>query len=143
MKRRSFIKTVAAGAVGTFGIPYLLPSGRLFAKTNGMLADHVVLVMFAGGVRQQESVLQEYLNGSQNETITGNILYNLFQGVPPQDKIVYGTDANLAGEIPIPQILTQTIDKQGVIFKEMRSSAAGHFNGLNVMVQGNTLYKQG
>ncbi len=143
MKRRSFIKTITAGAIGALGMPYLLPSGRLFAKTNGMLADHVVLVMFAGGVRQQESILQQYLDGSQNETIPGNILYNLFEGTPPIDKIVYGTDGNLAGEIPINKILNQTLDKQGTVFREMRSSSAGHFNGLNVMVQGNTLFKQG
>lgn len=143
MNRRKFIKTLSAGAAATIGIPYLLPSGRLFARSNSMLADHVVLVMFAGGVRQQETILQQYLDGSQNEAIPGNILYNLLNGAAPIDKIVYGTDANLAGEIPIPRILNQTIQQQGTLFSEMRTSNAGHFGGLNVMLQGNNFVKQG
>lgn len=143
MKRREFIQKSVLTTAATLVGPYILPSGRLFAQTNAKLADHVVLVMFAGGVRQQESILQRYLGDSQSLTIEGNILYNLFEGTPPNDKIVYGTDANLAGEIPIPAILSQPINKQGTIFREMRSSSPGHYNGLNVMLQGNDLLGQG
>ena len=56
------------------------------------MADHVVFVLFAGGIRQQESVLQQYLAGSQNEDIPGNIMYNMLNGDPPEDKIAYGLD---------------------------------------------------
>lgn len=143
MNRREFLRKSALTTAAALAGPYLLPSGRLFAQTNSKLADHVVLVMFAGGVRQQESILQRYLADSQNVAIEGNILYNLFEGNAPIDKIVYGTDANLAGEIPIPRILSQPINKQGTIFREMRSSSAGHYGGLNVMLQGNTLLGQG
>ncbi|MFN0203906.1 MAG: hypothetical protein ACKVTZ_20465 [Bacteroidia bacterium] len=143
MNRRKFLKNAVFGAGAALAAPYLLPSGRLFARTTATLADHVILVMFAGGVRQQESVLQRYLAGSQNENIEGNILYNLFDGTAPIDKIVYGTDGNLAGEIPIPRVLNSSIQQQGTIFREMRSSNAGHFGGLNVMLQGNNVVKQG
>lgn len=143
MQRRQFIKTMAAAATSAIAAPYLLPSGRLFARTTSTLADHVVLVMFAGGVRQQESILQQYLEGSQNETIPGNILYNMLNGAPPEDKVVYGTNGNLQGEIPIPRILSQTIETQGTIFREMRAGSAGHYNGLNAMLQGSSVLKQG
>jgi hypothetical protein len=143
MKRRDFIKKSAAASVAAFGMPYILPSGRLFARTNSRLADHVVMVLFAGGVRQQEAIGQQYLDGSQNERIPGNILYNLLEGDAPTDKIVYGTDANLRGEIPIPAILNTSLQKQGTLFKEMRATLVGHYGGLNVAVQGNTIYSQG
>ena len=65
MKRRKFIKNTVIGSAAAFSIPYILPTGRLFAQTGTKLADHVVFVAFAGGVRQQESVLQQYLDGSQ------------------------------------------------------------------------------
>ncbi len=143
MKRRKFIKTTAAAAAATIGMPYILPTGRLFARTNSRLAEHVVFVLFAGGVRQQEAVGMQYLDGSQNERIPGNIMYNMLTGAPPTDKIVYGTDANLAGEIPIPKILNTTLQEQGTLFKEMRATQIGHYGGLNVALQGNTLYSQG
>ena len=56
------------------------------------MADHVVFVFLAGGVRQQESVLQQYLDGSQDYPSSGNIMYNLLEGSSPNDKIVYGTN---------------------------------------------------
>jgi len=65
MKRRKFIKKVALGAA-SISMPLVLPSGRLFASSGSAMADHVVFVAFAGGVRQQESVLQRYLLDSQS-----------------------------------------------------------------------------
>ncbi|MEM6261075.1 MAG: hypothetical protein AAGI38_01105 [Bacteroidota bacterium] len=143
MKRRKFIQTIGAASAGIFGMPYVLPEGRLFARTNSELAGHVVLVLFAGGVRQQESVGQQYLAGSQNEDVPGNILYNLLAGDPPETKIVYGTDANLEGEVPIRQVLNQPLELQGTFFREMRTSMLGHYGGLNVAIQGNTVLTQG
>ena len=63
------------------------------------MADHLVFVAFAGGVRQQESVLQRYLLDSQDYPSEGNILYNLLNGDAPTDKIVYGTDGTVEGEV--------------------------------------------
>lgn len=107
------------------------------------LANHVVFVLFAGGVRQQDAVLQQYLDGSQNESIPGNILYNLLDGAPPDDKIVYGVDGDRPGEVPISPILSQTLQQQGTLFKEMQATLVGHYGGLNVALQGNTTRSQG
>lgn len=143
MKRRNFIKKTALAATASIGMPYLLPSGRLFAQTNNRIANHVVLVLFAGGVRHQDAIGQQYLDGSQNETIPGNILYNMLAGDAPTDKIVYGTNGSRPGEIPIPSILSTPLSQQGTLFQEMRATQVGHFGGLNVALQGNTLYSQG
>jgi len=143
MKRRNFLKTAASIAAGTLAFPYIIPSGRVFAQSNPQLAQHVVLVLFAGGVRQQESVLQRYLADSQNEDVPGNILYNMMDGLPPETKIVYGTDADRPGEIPIPAILGTPLQRQGTLFREMVSTSPGHYGGLNVCVQGNTVTTQG
>jgi hypothetical protein len=109
------------------------------------MADHVVFVLFAGGLRQQETVLQRYLDDSQGVNFPGNIMYNLFDGAPPTDKIVYGADGAVPGlgDVPIPKILNQTFQQQGTIFKEMRSATSGHYGGVNGLLQGNTLASQG
>ena len=143
MERRTFIKRTAAAAAATIAVPYILPSGRLFAASGrgGQLAGHVVFVMFAGGVRQQESVLQRYLDDSQNQPYAGNILYNMLNGGPPTQKIVYGT--GLGGIDPIPAILGNPLQNQGVLFPEMRAVSSGHYGGLNSLLQGNTVTTQG
>jgi hypothetical protein len=143
MERRNFLKKATAATAGAMVLPYLLPTGRLFAATGSQLAEHVVMVMFAGGVRQQESVLQTYLGQSQGIPIEGNIMYNMLNGAAPSQKIVYGTDGALQGDTPIPQLLAQTIQQQGTLFREVRSSHAGHYGGMNALVQGSTLFAQG
>ena len=143
MKRRGFIKKAATATAGAFVAPYILPSGRLFAATGAQLAEHVVMVMFAGGVRQQESVEKTYLGQSQGIPFEGNIMYNMLDGAPPTDKIVYGTDGALAGDTPIPQIRGSSLQQQGTLFREVRSSHAGHYGGMNALLQGNTLFSQG
>lgn len=129
-------------------MPYILPSGILNAQTSPAMADHVVFVLFAGGVRQQESVLKRYLSGSQNEDVEGNIMYNLLEGDSPEDKIAYGRDDtqnNIIGAIPIERLLETTLEKQGTMFPEVRFSrgGAGHFNGLLTGVSGNYYVTQG
>ena len=143
MKRRKFLKATGFTAAGAIVAPYILPSGRLFASSGSQMAKHVVFVLFAGGVRQQESVLQRYLDDSQGVSIAGNVMYNLLEGNPPDSKIVYGTDGLLAGDTPIPPILNQTIQKQGVLFKEVKAKVAGHYAGLNGLITGNYGYTQG
>lgn len=148
MKRRSFIKKTALATAGTIGVPYILPSGLLHAQTTAPMADHVVFVLFAGGVRQQESVLKRYLAESQNEDIEGNILYNMLDGAPPEDKIAYGIDDevnNIVGRFPIDKLLATPLEKQGTLFPEVRFSkgGAGHFNGLSTGVSGNYYTTQG
>lgn len=152
MKRRDFIKKTGLAAAGAFIAPYILPTGRLFASTGAMpMANHVVLVMFAGGVRKQETIGQTYLQGSQmlyapsqaqaELNVTGNIMNNMLTGAAPASKILYGKGAG--GQTPIQPLLSQTLQQQGLLFSEMRSSSPGHYGGLNVILQGNTFASQG
>ena len=141
MKRRNFIKKAGIAAAGAVSVPYILPSGRLFAATGSQLAEHVVYVLFAGGVRQQESVLQRYLDDSQNVPFAGNIMYNMLEGQAPSAKIVYGTGDG--GENPIPQLLNETLQRQGTLFQEVNALSAGHYGGLNNLVQGSRTTTQG
>ena len=148
MDRRSFIKKTTITTAGVIAAPYILPSGRLFAATGSQLAEHVVFVLMAGGVRQQESILQGYLETSQglfinNLNFPGNVMYNLFDGAPPSSKIVYGTTTNISGDTPIPKILNQTLQKQGSVFRELKADRVGHFAGLNALLTGNYDYAQG
>ena len=142
MKRRKFIKKTAGAALTTSLFPYILPSGILSSSTTSPLADHVVFVLFAGGVRQQESVLMRYLAGSQNENVEGNILYNMLNGAPPETKIAYGqddTENDLIGHIPIDALLETPLELQGTLFPEVRyaKGGTGHYGGLLTGVSGN------
>lgn len=142
MKRRDFIKRAGLTAAGGLISPYILPSGRLFAPTGYQMAPHVVVVMFAGGVRQQEAVGMRYLDDSQeDDPYAGNIMYNMLNGEAPEQKIVYGT--GLGGVNPIPQLLGSTLQSQGTLFKEVAALSAGHYGGLNSMVQGSMVTTQG
>ncbi len=144
--RRKFIRNTALAAGGVIAAPYILPSGRLFASSGNQLAEHVVYVMFGGGVRQQESVLQRYLEDSQPGTDgvnPGNILYNMLDGEAPFQKIVYGTTTELPGDTPIPKVLDNTLQSQGTLFKEVQAQTAGHYNGFVSLLQGNTISTQG
>ena len=56
MKRRDFIKKSALATAGVIAAPYLLPSGRLYAASGTRRVNHVVFCLYAGGVRNLESV---------------------------------------------------------------------------------------
>lgn len=155
MKRRDFIKKTALTTAGALITPYILPSGRLFAQTSfNQKAKHVVLVMFAGGVRHQEASMQGYLHLGQGikypdlygaSTVhAGNIMPNLFNGTAPdkdQTNIIYGSGPN--GEDPLPTALSSSIQSQGVTFKEIRSYSGGHYGGWTNLLQGNNAASQG
>ncbi|MBO6517660.1 MAG: hypothetical protein JJ975_14030 [Bacteroidia bacterium] len=145
MKRRDFIKKAGLTAAGSVAFPYILPSGRLFARTTAELADHVVYVLFAGGVRQQEAVLKRYLADSQGVDIEGNIMYNMINGAPPDRKIVYGTTpaGEPTGSLPIPAILGTTLQSQGLLFPEVQAMNGGHYGGLTSLLTGNRSTAQG
>lgn len=145
MNRRKFIKAGGIAAAGAVAFPYILPSGRLFAASGNPMASHVVFVLFAGGVRQQESVLQRYLMGSQGEPYEGNIMSNMLNGNLPTQKVVFGTNqgGGAEGGTPIPQILGQTLQTQGTFFREMKSGSTGHYGGLNQLLQGSMVTTQG
>lgn len=141
MKRRKFIKHSSMAALTAANFPYILPSGILSSTTSSQMAEHVVFVLFAGGVRQQEAVLQRYLAGSQNEDVEGNILYNLLDGPPPETKIAYGIDDlenNIVGHFPIDALLQNSLESQGTLFPEVRTTTIGHFGGLVTGMSGNS-----
>lgn len=146
MKRREFIKKTALTTAGALVAPYILPSGRLFAPTGSRTSHHVVLVMFAGGVRHQESVDMTYLEGSQIiDPYPGNIMYNMLTGEAPVMKIAYGTGQG--GINPIPMLSSfaanGSLQANGTLFKEVRALSAGHFGGLNSIIQGADVTGQG
>ncbi len=151
MKRRQFIKKTAISSLGTLAFPYILPSGTISAKTTSGFAEHVVFVLFSGGVRHQESVGKRYLADSQNVfaeddlDIEGNILYNLLDGTAPERKIAYGTtvEGETEGGQPIPRILGQSLQQQGTLFQEARCNTASHFSGQSSLLSGNYQITQG
>ena len=120
MKRRDFLKKATLTAAGTVSMPYILPTGRLFASTGSQMAGHVVFVMFAGGVRQQEAVGKKYLAESQGLDIEGNIMYNMLTGdVPGLDTIDH------------KQVVVGTVgDEFGATVHELRSHVFGVDNDL-------------
>ncbi len=146
MKRKEFIKKSAITLGGALVGPYILPSGRLFARTGTEKAAHVVMVMFAGGVRQQESVLGRYLEDSQGVSgAAGNIMPNLFTGNAPTKKVVYGLDipGEPKGTDPIPRIASSPLASQGLVFNEVTAQSAGHYVGLNTLITGSRGIAQG
>lgn len=145
MKRREFIKKVTAATLASAVSPYLLKGAPLPQSGGG---PHIVFVAFAGGVRQQESVLQRYLTDSQGlvgSAYEGNIMYNMLNGASPTDKIVYGIDpaSGLAGSQPIPTILSQSLQSQGTLFKEVKAAGVGHYSGLVSLMTGSKFVNQG
>ena len=130
MKRRSFIKKAGIATVGgTIGVPYILPTGRLFAQTGSRIANHVVFVLFGGGIRQQESVDQQYL-ANQGLATQGNIMNNMLSGAAPTSNLVHN---------PWSPIATTPLSQQGTLFKEVsyEQGPTGHYNGHTVAMTGN------
>lgn len=128
MKRRSFIKKAGLATAGTFFAPYILPSGRLFAAAGDRIVNHVVLVLFAGGVRHQESVDQAYL--TYQGANSGNIMPNMFSGAMPSSNLLY---------TPWNPIQGSSLASQGTFFKELEyaQGPTGHYNGHTAAITGN------
>src|SRR5688500_3406096 len=129
MQRRKFIKYSGLTAAGIIGAPYILPTGRLFAASGVRLANHVVFVLFGGGIRNQESVKMEYLLG-QGQSTTGNVMPNMLSGPQPGSNLVY---------TPWNPVLSTPLSQQGTLFKELRyaQGPTGHYNGHTVAITGN------
>jgi hypothetical protein len=124
MQRRDFIKKTALATAGAFVAPYILPSGRLFASTGARLANHVVFCLYAGGVRNLESV---HMND-------GNLMPNILNGsasISPD--IISGMESLPASPLSLP------LQNFGTLFKEFRyyNGPTGHYNGHTVALTGN------
>ncbi len=129
MRRRTFIKKAGAATAGVFLAPYLLPSGRLFAGTGTRVVNHVVFVLFAGGVRHQESIDQAFLAG-QGLPATGNVMRNMFSGSAPSSSLGIYQSWN--------PILSTPLQAQGTLFKEVKykTGPTGHYNGHSAAITG-------
>ena len=123
MKRRDFIHKLGLTAAGTLAAPYILPSGRLFAATGNRKANHVVFVLFAGGVRSLESV---YKND-------GNLMPGMLAGSEPISSDILGAMNPLP---PIPGGIP--LQNYGTLFRQFRFSdgPTGHFNGHTTAITG-------
>ena len=113
----------------TLAVPYILPSGRLFAATGSRVVNHVVFVLFAGGIRNQESVDMQYL-ANQGLPTEGNIMQNMLAGAAPSNNLVYQ---------PWAPLVDQPLTQKGTLFREVRyeSGPTGHYNGHTVAMTGN------
>ncbi|HRG27698.1 MAG TPA: hypothetical protein PLJ00_07395 [Chitinophagales bacterium] len=129
MNRRKFIKNSLLTTAGMISAPYILPAGTLFRSSGARLANHVVLVVFGGGIRNQESVEQQYLI-NQGAGPTGNIMRNMLNGASPASNLVY--------DIWDPVTPSPLVTK-GTLFKHMKyaSGPTGHFNGHTAVITGN------
>jgi len=129
MNRRKFLRSTALTAAGMFAAPYILPAGTLFRSSGTRLVNHVVLVVFGGGIRNQESVEQQYLL-NQAAGPSGNIMRNMLNGASPAYNLVYNVWDPIA---PAP------LATKGTLYKHMRyaSGPTGHFNGHTAIITGN------
>ncbi|HYV95580.1 MAG TPA: hypothetical protein VE978_27645 [Chitinophagales bacterium] len=129
MKRRTFIKKATLATAGMLTVPYILPTGRLFAGIGDRVVNHVVFVLFAGGVRHQESVDMGYLT-AQGLPSSGNLMENILSGAPPSTNIIYNR---------WDPILSSPLVTKGTLFKELSyaSGPTGHFNGHTAAMTGN------
>jgi hypothetical protein len=123
MERRDFIRKAALAATGAFAAPYILPSGRLFAATGMRKVNHVVFCLYAGGVRNLESV----------HKADGNLMRNLLDGTDPiSPDIAPAMDPLPASPLPMP------LQRYGTLFREFRymQGPTGHYNGHTTALTG-------
>ncbi len=109
---------------GAFVAPYILPSGRLFAASGIRRVNHVVFCLYAGGVRNLESV---HMND-------GNLMTTLFSG----NNSISPDIAGAMQPLP-PSPFGVPLQNFGTLFKEFRYSngPTGHYNGHTVALTGN------
>lgn len=115
MNRRDFIRRSSTTALGAMATPYILPSGRLFAPTGSRLANHVVLCLFAGGIRSFESA----------EMREGNLMPNLLAGDAPISADIRD------GVEEVAPALDRPLQHSGTLFTGFRyaSPITLHYNG--------------
>ena len=119
MERRDFLRKAGLTAAGALAVPYILPSGRLFAATGNRKVNHVVFCMLAGGIRNIESV-------HQNES---NLMSTMLKDVGGAytEKPGFLT----ASQISANPLGSQRLQEFGSLLKEVRfkEGPTGHYNG--------------
>lgn len=123
MKRKAFLRNAGLAAAGSMIVPYILPTGRLFAATGARKVNHVVFCLFAGGVRNLESV----------QKIDGNLMPNTFTGNESISSDIIG------GMTALPSPVSNRLQSQGTLFKKFQyaSGPTGHYNGHITAMTGN------
>lgn len=122
MDRRKFLKQIGLASASIIASPYILPAGRLFAKTGSRKVNHVVFCLYAGGVRNLESV----------HKADGNLMPHTFAG---NENI----SADIIGGMEIlPTPAGAPLQNFGTLFKEFRyaNGPTGHFNGHTTAITG-------
>jgi hypothetical protein len=104
MNRKSFIKNSGVTVMGMAAFPYILPTGALFAPTGNRIANHVVFCLFAGGIRNFESL----------QKAEGNLMPHTLNGLEPISKdIAKSMD-------PIPETKGKALQNYGTLFKNFK-----------------------
>lgn len=122
MNRRKFLKQIGLASAGIIGAPYILPAGRLFAKTGSRKVNHVVFCLYAGGVRNLESV----------HKADGNLMRHTFAGTESISPDIIG------GMELLPTPTGAPLQNFGTLYKEFRyaQGPTGHFNGHTTAITG-------
>ena len=122
MDRRDFIRKTGLAA-GALSMPYILPGGSLFAPTGSRKVNHVVFCLFAGGVRNTESV-------HKND---GNLMPNMLNGSEIISSDIVSSMPDM-GASP----LVAPLQNFGTLYKEFRyqNGPTGHFNGHTTAITG-------
>ncbi len=120
--RRDFIKKAALATAGVIAAPWILPTGRLFAASGARKANHVVFCLFAGGVRNIESMHQA----------DGNLMRNMLNGTQSISPDI----ASGMSFLPTPS--GAPLQTKGTLFKEFRFNAGstGHVSGHHTALTG-------
>ena len=122
MKRKAFLKSATLTAAGSMVVPYILPSGRLFARTASRKANHVVFCLFAGGVRNLESMQMQ----------DGNLMTNTLNGTAPISSDIAG------GMTTLPQLASTRLQNLGTLYNNFSyaQGPTGHYNGHTTAITG-------
>jgi hypothetical protein len=123
MKRSEFLKTLGLATAGVVASPYILPSGRLFAATGARVVNHVVVCLFAGGVRNLESV----------QKIDGNLMPSILTG----NEAISGDIAFGISNLPSSP-LALPLQRYGTMYREFRfaEGPTGHYSAHAVALTG-------
>ena len=116
------MKSAALTAAGSIVMPYILPTGRLFARTGSRKANHVVFCLFAGGVRNLESM----------QMAEGNLMTNTLNGTASISSDI------AAGMTSLPQLASNRLQNQGTLYTNFSyaQGPTGHYNGHTTAITG-------
>jgi len=125
MKRRKFIRNAALATATTVAVPYILPSGRLFAATGARKVDHVVFCLFAGGIRNIETVKQGQ----------SNLMETMLNGA-------FTPQIGINDVLPTSPLGGSKLQDFGTLYSEFRfvDGPTGHYNGHVTAVTGQYSY---